>query len=99
MKMTLEQLAEASCAHLKEVTGKVWVSSVLKTADRIMITSESSILTLIYRQQEDRWIARTNDINEFMSAKRYDTAVGAYNAMKHGVGRIIAKYNTILESM
>lgn len=99
MKMTLEQLAEASCAHLKEVTGKVWVSSVIRITGIIMVTSESSILTLIYRQQEGHWLARTDDINQYMSTKGYDTAVGAYNGMKQGFGRKIAKYNSMLESM
>lgn len=99
MKLTLEELAYASCAHLKEATGKVWASSIIRTAGMIMLTSESSILTLVYRQQEDHWLARTNDINQYMSAKGYDTAVDAYNGMKQGFGRKIAKYNSMLESM
>jgi hypothetical protein len=61
MKLTLDQLARASCAHLKEVTGKVWTPSVITSAGMIMLTSESSVLTLFYREREGSWAARPSD--------------------------------------
>ena len=101
MKMTLEQIGEATCHILKEKTGKQWKHQVFK--DRpdgdgaIMVDSEESSAVLFYWQDTGCWAAQTYGGEK--RAGPIPSPVEAYESLKGGIQMQIVKLNTLLSTI
>lgn len=101
MKLTLDQIGEATCYILKEKTGKQWKHQLF--GDRpggvgaIMIDSEESTAVLFYWQDTDMWSAQTYGGEK--KAGPIASPVEAYESLKKGVQMQITKLNTLLSTI
>ncbi|UQS93129.1 hypothetical protein BRM13314_00201 [Salmonella phage BRM 13314] len=101
MKLTLEQIGEATCHLLKEKTGKQWKHQLFKDhpdgVGAIMIDSGESTAVLFYWQDTGRWSAQTYGGNK--QSNSVPSPVEAYESLKRGIQMQIVSLNTLLSTI
>ena len=101
MKLTLDQIGEATCHLLKEETGKQWKHQLFKDrpdgVGAIMIDSDESVAVLFYWQDTKCWSAQTYGGEK--QAGPIHSPVEAYRNLKRGIEMQVTKLNTLLSTL